>query len=145
MEQAEIICQQHGARLTPTRRAVLEKIWANHEATKAYDLISQLSTQNETVKPPTVYRALEFLLAHGLIHRIESLNAFVGCSHPQTPHQAILLICKQCGDIQEVADQQIRNRLQQISTEHAFALQREMVELRGLCNHCQSQPDNNES
>ncbi|WP_338031756.1 transcriptional repressor [Ectothiorhodospira shaposhnikovii] len=70
LSSAERLCQSRGVRLTPLRRRVLEKIWQNHEAIKAYELIHQLSSADHTVKPPTVYRALDFLLAQGLIHRI---------------------------------------------------------------------------
>ncbi|HHQ69589.1 MAG TPA: transcriptional repressor [Halothiobacillaceae bacterium] len=138
LEQAEAICAAHGVRLTPTRRAVLEEIWSNHEATKAYDLINRLSTQGETVKPPTVYRALDFLLTHGLIHRIESLNAFIGCTHPQQPHKAILMICTECGDIDEIIDSQTHARLHELSQTYNFSLESEIVELRGLCADCRT-------
>ncbi|MFP4639809.1 MAG: transcriptional repressor [Guyparkeria sp.] len=136
LARAEAICREAGARLTPIRREVLKEVWANHEATKAYDLIERLSRHGEQVKPPTVYRALDFLLAQGLIHRIESLNAFIGCAHPQDPHQAILLICSHCGDIEEQSSETVHTTLGELAARSGFAVRSEVVELRGLCRRC---------
>ncbi|WP_407275499.1 Fur family transcriptional regulator [Halothiobacillus sp. DCM-1] len=136
MARAEAICLARGARLTPMRRAVLAEIWADHDASKAYDLIDRLSRPGHSIKPPTVYRALDFLLAHGLIHRIESLNAFIGCHHPQTPHQAILLICDHCGEIEEQSSEPLNEQLKTIAQAAEFTPTRQSIELRGTCRHC---------
>jgi len=136
LARAEAICRNAGARLTPIRRQVLEEVWASHEATKAYDLIERLSRHGGQVKPPTVYRALDFLLAQGLIHRIESLNAFIGCAHPQDPHHAILLICSQCGDIEERSSDRVHAELGRLAADSGFAVRSEVIELRGLCHRC---------
>ena len=84
LEQATAICAKRGARLTPIRRRVLELIWASHKPSGAYDILEALSQESrgKRIAPPTVYRALDFLLEQGLIHRLESLNAFIGCPHP---------------------------------------------------------------
>src|SRR3954453_3718975 len=79
---AERLCARRGARLTELRRRVLELIWRSHEPIGAYALLDRLGRERGRVAPPTVYRALEFLIAHGLVHRIASLNAFIGCVHP---------------------------------------------------------------
>ncbi|MGM0516729.1 MAG: transcriptional repressor [Pseudomonadota bacterium] len=136
LARAETICREAGARLTPIRRQVLEEVWASHEATKAYDLIERLSRHGDQVKPPTVYRALDFLLSQGLIHRIESLNAFIGCAHPQDPHHAILLICNQCGDIEERSSDRVHAELDRLAAGSGFAVRSEVIELRGLCRQC---------
>jgi len=136
LARAETICARAGARLTPIRRDVLREIWSNHEATKAYDLIERLSRHGEQVKPPTVYRALDFLLEHGLIHRIESLNAFVGCEHPQDSHQAILMICDRCGDIREDENVAVQTALTTLTAEVGFTPRSAVIELRGLCRRC---------
>lgn len=145
LARAEIICQEAGARLTPIRRRVLREVWANHEATKAYDLIERLSRHGEQVKPPTVYRALDFLLAQGLIHRIESLNAFIGCAHPQDPHHAILLICSQCGDIEEQSSEAVHSALGDLAARSGFTPRSEVVELRGLCRACRLERERRDS
>ncbi|MDD3576283.1 transcriptional repressor [Halothiobacillus sp.] len=137
LAHAEEVCLARGARLTPIRRAVLTEIWANHEATKAYDLIARLSSEGSLIKPPTVYRALDFLLAHGLIHRIESLNAFIGCHHPDTQHQAILMICDQCGTINEAASEPLNGILSALTLAEKFKVTHQSIELHGLCATCQ--------
>jgi len=137
IEQAEQVCLARGARLTPIRKAVLAEIWSGHEATKAYDLISRLSTAGNVIKPPTIYRALEFLLAHGLIHRIESLNAFIGCDHPDIAHQAILMICDTCGAINEQSNEALNQLITQISDQQAFKTTHQSIELHGICQRCQ--------
>lgn len=138
LARAEAICARSGARLTPIRREVLREIWSNHEATKAYDLIERLSRHGGQTKPPTVYRALDFLLEQGLIHRIESLNAFVGCEHPQEAHQAILMICDQCGDILEEDNPAVRAALDDLAQQTGFAPRSAVIELRGLCRNCRT-------
>src|SRR5882724_8224269 len=84
--RAATICAQSGGRLTPLRRRVLELVWHSHAPVGAYDILDALRRDGRPAAPPTAYRALEFLLGHGLIHRIESLNAFVGCAQPERPH-----------------------------------------------------------
>lgn len=138
LTEAQAVCLARGARLTPIRKAVLAEIWANHEATKAYDLIARLSNETNLIKPPTVYRALDFLLAHGFIHRIESLNAFIGCHHPDTPHQAILLICDQCGTINEAASESLNSNLNELTLAQNFKVTHQSIELHGLCAACQA-------
>lgn len=137
LDQAESLCQNHGARLTPLRRRVLELIWSSHEAVKAYDLLDRLSSEDRTVKPPTVYRALDFLLQQGLVHRVDSLSAFVGCSHPQDPHDVRLLICTQCGQVTELADPALDETLARAIAQTGFKPTRAHLEIHGLCAHCQ--------
>lgn len=136
LDQAETLCERQGARLTPMRRRVLELILASHEAVKAYDLLHQLSTEDHTVKPPTVYRALDFLLEHGLIHRVDSLNAFVGCSQPTKPHEARLLICSQCGRITELHAPMLDAAIEEALTPTGFHPTRTRLEIHGLCVDC---------
>ncbi len=138
LDQAEKLCLARGARLTPIRRAVLAEIWADHEATKAYDLIDRLSRDGAVIKPPTIYRALDFLLAHHLIHRIESLNAFVGCAQPDIQHQAVMMICDQCGDIREESGPEIAQQLRQLAAREGFLPTDQTIELHGLCAKCQA-------
>jgi len=98
---AERLCEERGVRFTPLRRRVLELIWSNHESVKAYDLLDAMKAFDKSAKPATVYRTLDFLLDQGLIHRIESLNAFVGCRQPERRHQLLLLICERCHTVDE--------------------------------------------
>ena len=94
---AEQVCAKRGARLTKLRRRVFELVWSSHAPVGAYDLLRHLARERDGAAPPTVYRALDFLRKHGLIHRIESLNAFVGCCTPGEAHAGQFLICSRCG------------------------------------------------
>lgn len=136
LRQAEAICAQRGARLTKLRRRVLELIWASHAPVGAYEVLRRLSREHERAAPPTVYRAIEFLSAHGLIHRIESLNAFVGCGDPADDHVGQFLICDDCGTAAELQDRRISKAIRDGARKTGFAVARSTVEVRGLCPGC---------
>src|SRR5690349_10304011 len=102
LDEAEIRCQAVGERMTPPRRRVMELLLAAGEPVKAYDLIAAYGADGQAAKPPTVYRALEFLEARGLVHRIASISAYVACSSGERSHSAAFLICDCCGAAQEV-------------------------------------------
>lgn len=136
LDRAERLCADRGARLTPQRQRVLEQVWGGHEAVKAYDIIRQMSSENHTVKPPTVYRALEFLLEQGLIHRIESLNGYIGCPHPDEPHSVQLLVCTGCGRVGEIDVPEATQALDFAAEAQGFSVDQQVVELRGRCRAC---------
>jgi Fur family zinc uptake transcriptional regulator len=143
------LCAERGARLTPLRRRVLELVWRGHAPIGAYDLLARLSSNRGTAKengsaramrpaaPPTVYRALEFLLAQGLIHRIESLNAYVGCMHPEGAHGSQFLICSDCGAAAEVHDPRVDAAVARRAKELGFAVRHKTIEVEGVCPPCQ--------
>jgi Fur family zinc uptake transcriptional regulator len=134
--RAAKICAAKGARLTAIRRQVLELVWQTHRPVGAYEILAALGRKRETVAPPTVYRALEFLQAQGLVHRIESLNAFIGCERPDEPHCGQFLICRACGRAAELADGRIEAAMRRGLAEADFALERPTVEALGLCPDC---------
>ncbi len=134
--RAEQICAARGVRLTPLRRRVLQLVQQRHAAVKAYDLLAQLSTEDHAAKPPTVYRALDFLLAQGLIHRVDSLNAFVGCSHPDTPHAAHLLICRDCGRVEELHDAALESALARALAASHWLQPQARLEVLAVCPQC---------
>ncbi len=137
------LCAERGARLTPLRYRVLKLIWRGHAPVGAYDLLARLSDKRGTAKergpaaPPTIYRALEFLLAQGLIHRIESLNAYVGCVHPDGAHGSQFLICGECGSAAEVHDPRVDAAVARRAEELGFAVRRKTIEVEGVCPPCQ--------
>jgi Fur family zinc uptake transcriptional regulator len=91
--KVELRCNQRGLRLTAIRRRVLELVWKNHEPVKAYDILEILKTEKKGAAPPTVYRALDFLLQEGFVHKIESLNAYIGCgASPQIGRAHVMTI-----------------------------------------------------
>ena len=136
LDAAESLCAQHGARLTGRRRRVLELVWRSHRAVKAYDLLEQMARDEPGVKPPTVYRALDFLIAQGLVHRIESLNAFVGCSRPGQTHREQFLICDDCGTVQEVEVPEVGRSLTKAASGAGFQPEHQTVEVHGHCDSC---------
>lgn len=136
LETAEALCAGRGVRLTKLRRRVLELVWTSHAPIGAYDVLRRLSQEHEGAAPPTVYRALDFLLAQGLIHRIESLNAFIGCAHPAEAHTSQFLICRDCGAAAELQDASINRALARSAGNLGFLVMDRTVELRGLCAHC---------
>lgn len=136
MARAKAICAEQGGRLTPQRRQVLELIWREHKPVGAYELLEGLRETGVKAAPPTVYRALEFLLAHGLIHRIESLNAYTGCTAPGTPHHGQFLVCSQCRHVTEMDEAAISGQLDASARRLGFEIERQTVEISGLCPHC---------
>lgn len=138
--QAEASCQAQGLRLTRLRRRVLELVWSRHEPVKAYDILDTLRAEHRGAAPPTVYRALDFLLAHGLIHRIESLNAYVGCGEPGTAHGGQFLICRRCGSVAEMDDPEVTELLARKAGTVGFQVDSETIEIKGLCTDCKAQP-----
>jgi len=136
MQIAESICEKHGLRFTKIRRRVLQLVWNNHQAIKAYDILALLQQEDSSAKPPTAYRALDFLLEHGFIHRIESLNAYIGCPHPEHTHNFQLLICKQCGFVKEMDKPELSSSLEAYAKEFEFNLSSQVIEVQGLCKMC---------
>lgn len=138
---AERLCARHGVRLTALRRRVLELVWSGHKPISAYDLLDLLRRDHASAAPPTVYRALEFLLEHGLIHRLEALNAFIGCPDPEHRHRGVFLICSQCREVQEVPESEpFRQAIRHEAERHHFAARATMVEVMGVCSACLARP-----
>ena len=136
LDGAAVLCAERGARLTELRRRVLELIWSGHRPLGAYDVLGRLSRERGGAAPPTVYRALDFLLEHGLIHRIESLNSFVGCAHPGVPHAGQFLICRDCGRAAEINDARIDDAITLGARRAGFRVERRTIEVEGFCPHC---------
>ena len=142
LAQADSICAERGARLTALRRRVLELVWQDHAAVKAYDLLRALDTGATTAKPPTVYRALDFLIEHGLVHRLESLNAYVGCPEPARAHEGGFMICETCGRVSEFDTGKAGAAIASRARRDGFRIRRQTVEVRGVCEACD--PDGGE-
>jgi Fur family zinc uptake transcriptional regulator len=136
LASAEAQCEAQGLRLTDIRRRVLALVWQGHAPMKAYDILGQLQIENPRTAPPTVYRAIEFLIDAGLVHRIESLNAYVGCGKPDAGHRGQFLICNGCGVVAEMDDPRVSRLLDQEAAELNFKVERQTVEIRGLCPQC---------
>lgn len=136
LDAAAALCERDGQRLTPLRQRVLELVWSSHQPVGAYAILDRLRQDGRSAAPPTVYRALEFLLEQGLVHRIETLNAFVGCARPGDGHLVQFLICRACGAAAEVEDRRVVAAIGRSAAERGFALEGRVIELSGLCEHC---------
>ncbi|MEG3132779.1 zinc uptake transcriptional repressor Zur [Rouxiella sp. T17] len=135
--QAERLCQQRSVRLTPQRLEVLRLMTEQPGAISAYDLLDLLRKTEPQAKPPTVYRALDFLLEQGFIHRVESANSYVVCHHFEEPsHTSALYICDRCGLVTEKTTDGIEERLGKLAKESGFVLRHSVVEAHGLCADC---------
>ena len=138
LTEADVLCAQKGLRLTALRRRVLELVWQSHKPLGAYDILAVLSEQDgRRAAPPTVYRALDFLLENGLVHRIASLNAFIGCSHPEHAHQGQFLICRNCHAAIELEQKSICDAIVSSALVVGFTVEGQTVEVVGLCSGCQ--------
>jgi Fur family zinc uptake transcriptional regulator len=139
LSRAEIVCAERGARMTPLRRRVLELVWDSHAPIGAYAIMDLLrAADDRAAAPPTVYRALEFLLDQGLVHKIESLNAFVGCDRPEERHVSQFLICTSCKAAIELNDPSILQAVEMRAAHSGFSLNRLTIEAQGLCAACRT-------
>lgn len=143
LANARQLAEREGLRLTRQRELVLRLIWQNHKPVGAYQLMEQLADHTgKQVAPPTVYRALEFLLEHRLIHRLNSLNAFIGCACPGTGHAGQFVICRQCGIALELNEASVKAPIQALAQSVGFHIEQQTLELSGLCPNCQPQKEN---
>ena len=137
MTAAERLCGARGDRLTPLRLRVLELVWNSHQPLGAYELLDRLTAEGHKPAPPTVYRALEFLLEQKLVHRIASRNAFIGCSHPGAAHAGYFLLCESCGNAEEIADASALGKaVDKAAASAEFTVHSQTLELTGLCRRC---------
>ena len=142
LKEAEAACLRRGATLTPLRRQVLELVLDADAPVGAYALLDRLKATRPGAAPPTVYRALDFLLEQGLIHKLERLNAYIGCTdagHGQAhghhhPHQ--FLICRTCGATVEITDRGVAHAIEAAARRAGFALAEATVEIEGTCARC---------
>jgi Fur family zinc uptake transcriptional regulator len=124
------------SRLTPLRREVFELVKAAPRPIKAYELLARLCERRGSAKPPTVYRVLAYLTGRGMIHRIESLNAYAACVHGHARPDHVFLICEACGDVAEIESLEAGSALGAASQQQRFSLHHASIELKGACRTC---------
>lgn len=138
---ATAACARDGANLTALRRTVFELVLTADGPVGAYKLLDRLKDTRRNAAPPTVYRALEFLMQNGLIHRVERLNAFVPCDDAGRHNHAVqFLICNSCGGVDEVEDQGITDALRHAADAQGFVAGHATVEVEGTCAACADVP-----
>ncbi len=136
---AEAICVARSERLTPIRRRVLEALLASHAPLGAYELMDRLAIQGARPAPITIYRALDFLREQGLVHRIESRNAFIACvRHHASGDPVVFLICEQCGTVGEAASAAVADTIKTASRAAGFTPKTPVIEISGICAHCKA-------
>jgi Fur family zinc uptake transcriptional regulator len=136
---AERICGERAQRLTPIRRHVLQALLASHKPLGAYEIIDALAEAMPRPAPITVYRALDFLMANGLVHRIESRNAYLACAHDHDAAALVaFLICERCGSVGEIPALAVAQSLNSAARASGFAPKLSVVEITGTCAHCQA-------
>ena len=137
MTTAEAICLDRGQRLTPIRRKVLAALLASHKPLGAYEIIDRMAVKGARPAPITAYRALEFLRENGLVHRIESHNAFIACVHTHAAGDLVVfLICERCGAVGEAASMAVAATLSSAARAAGFTPKSPVIEIGGICAHC---------
>ena len=137
VHEVERQCEKRGLRLTPIRAHALQLIADAGRPMKAYDLLDQMKATHDSAAPPTIYRALDFLLEHGFIHKLASINAFVGCHHPGAEAHAVpFLICDKCQSATELEDEDIVASLDRRARALGFVPQAQTLEVHGVCAAC---------
>ena len=139
LEYAERVCADRAQNLTPIRRHVLRTLLSSHRPLGAYEVIEELARVIPRPAPITVYRALDFLMQNGLVHRIESRNAFLACGREHDDASAVaFLICESCGAVGEIPAAAVAQGLSEAARQTGFTPTLSVVEITGICGHCQS-------
>jgi Fur family zinc uptake transcriptional regulator len=140
LDAAVLACAQRGSRLTVLRRAVLELILMAEGPVTAYQLLDQLKKKHKGAAPPTIYRALDFLLDNELIHKVESLSAFIPCIDAGNHSLSVqFLICRRCGTVAELEESTVSEALDRAAARQGFRPGSTIVEVQGLCAACSTQ------
>ena len=140
LQTAEALCAERKLQFTPARRRVLEILLERHRAMGAYEILEILAAEGLGSQPPVVYRALDFLTANGLAHRIERMNAYTACAHPGEAHVPAFLICRECKAVAEAETGLDGGRLGNAARATGFVIERVVVEAEGLCPVCAEAP-----
>lgn len=137
IDKARQYCETRGARFTHLREKVYELLLGQQGAVGAYELLDELKQTESSAKPATVYRALDFLMELGLIHRLESTNAFVACHHFDCSHPVQFLICDLCGEVKEIQSAGLKETLDKQAESFGFNVTKQTIEAHGTCAACQ--------
>lgn len=129
-------CEAERLQFTPVRQRVLELLLAEHRALGAYEILDHLRKEGLGSQPPVAYRALDFLVKHGFAHKIERLNAFIGCAHPGEGHAPAFFICRSCDAVAEAHVDVANGPLGEAADAAGFEIDRIVVETLGLCPNC---------
>ena len=136
LKLAEAHCRENGLRFTPVRRKALEVLLEEHRALGAYDVLQRLGEAGFGSQPPVAYRALDFLVAHGLAHKVERLNAFIACTHTDKAHAPVFMICRKCEAVSESTSIPSEAAFGALAERSGFQIERTILEAEGVCHDC---------
>ncbi len=141
LARAEEACRTRGERMTPVRRRVLETLYVTHRPLSAYDIAEIVpEVGDKRLSPVSIYRALDFLMAQGFVHRLESRNAFIACPAEHAPGDVVVfMICDRCGGVDERHSEELRAALGRLADGYGFAPRSRIIELNGACAHCRGE------
>ena len=134
--RAEAACRDRRERLTENRRAVLELLLAEHRPVGAYEILERFDWKGRRPAPTQIYRALAFLEALGLVHRIASRNSYVACSGPGEEHGTVFLVCEECGTVAEPEASGLGRTVHDLASASGFELRTHFLEVTGKCPDC---------
>jgi Fur family transcriptional regulator, zinc uptake regulator len=136
LARADKVCARQKMRLTSQRRHILGIIASSHRAVGAYDILEQMTTDEKQPAPVTVYRALDFFMARGLVHKIASDNTYVACQREHGGEETVLLICAGCGTVGEIEAAPVNTAVAHGADKQGFVIDHQLHEVSGLCRHC---------
>jgi len=137
ISRVDEICRSNNLGFTDIRKLVFEIIIKNNKPIKAYQILDEIrNITNKPSHPPTVYRAIDFLIENGFVHKLNSINSFVGCFHPKTHEECYFLICKKCNLYQECCDDSLKDRISKTAVHNKFVISNTTLEIEGHCLDC---------
>lgn len=138
LAQADALCAARGRRMTPGRRRTLEILLRARRPLGAYEVLELLGSNGSAPQPPVAYRALDFLVEEGLAHKLRETKQFLACAHPEEAHGAAFLICRACGNVDEVCLQPEESAFAKAARNAGFAIERTILEAQGVCAECRT-------
>ncbi len=137
IKNAKEVCHEGSLNLTPIRKKVLEIIASNHKPSRAYDILSKLKDGGFSDKPPTVYRALDFLIENKMVHKLSTINAYVACFNDEAEEVSCFLICEKCQDIEEFQDEAVIKAMTNIGKNKRINIKNVNLEISFRCDQCE--------
>ena len=136
LDSAERRCLENGSNLTELRRQILALVLEHEGVVKAYQILNDLQQARGSAAPPTVYRALDFLVEQGILHRVEALNGYVVCHHIDCAHSSVIVTCRDCGKVDEIDADAVFASLKQLCQQHGFEFEQKQILLNARCERC---------
>ena len=138
ISRADLICSKNSISFTDLRKKIFKIILQNHQPVKAYDILGTLQKEDASAKPTTVYRTLDFLLEHGLVHKLHSINSYTLCTHPLEHNKCYFMICDTCHEVKECCDVLLTQSVSDVLSKNNFKANKVTIEISGECEKCSS-------